>query len=212
MPVLIWSDGRKEARARTVRPPRPPLPPLRRKKQRRRKIGTRYSRKCPQMFSRNHRGSHYLRSNSPILRRAITVRVLAIYWDFERREKRTRSYSSVNIRHHRHQYHIATATMVNTPRISHHYHRKGNTATQSRILHSRVHTHHPCNRTAHPFDDFHLTFYSFASSWFHTNTAWYHSSLDVIFVPDIQGFVSISCLLVAPPPNESPTFDLTHPL
>src|SRR6266403_55479 len=78
MPVLIWSDGRKEARARTVRPPRPPLPPLRRKKQRRRKIGTRYSRKCPQMFSRNHRGSHYLRSNSPILRRAITVREILL--------------------------------------------------------------------------------------------------------------------------------------
>jgi len=103
-----------------VRPPRALLPPPRWTKQRPRKIGAaRYVRECPRMFPRNLRGCHYLRSRLSKFRqgKATTFRALAIRWDFERREQRTRS-SSVNIRHHRHRYHITTATMVNTTDIT----------------------------------------------------------------------------------------------
>jgi hypothetical protein len=49
------------------------------------------------------------------------------YWDLSGEDSDTFA-SSVNIRHHRHHYHITTATMAKHHRD---YHRKGNPATRS---------------------------------------------------------------------------------
>jgi hypothetical protein len=97
----------------------------------------------------------------------------------------------VNIRHHRHQYYITTATtMANTnditivraiPPPDHRI-----ISLQSRIVHWHVHAILAADQALtprpspqHPFNFF------VASSWFHTNTPRYRPPSDVIFVPDI---------------------------